>query len=267
LAEWLNVGKWLGAGVVGGFSGRHGGVSKGIFESLNVGLHVPDRPTNVQSNRALVAKHLSITPAGVTYAQQVHGKAVAVVDRRLQGRGAFDHADALPGVDALVTRESNLALAVLTADCVPLLLADSQASVAAVAHAGWRGATAGVVTATVRAMEDLGADVLRIRVVIGPAIRGCCYEVDLPVIRAVTAAYRRFAPGAKAPELPRSARSIGAVMLDLPTLCSHELASLGVHPDHILDTSVCTSCMDGYFSHRRDHGATGRQGGFICLKG
>ncbi len=266
MAQWLNVGKWLGVNVDGGFSGRHGGVSRGAFESLNVGLHVPDQRTDVLHNRALVAKLLSIPPARVTYAQQVHGKAVAVVDRRLQGRGAFDHADALPGVDAMVTRERNMALAVLTADCVPLLLADSRGAVTAVAHAGWRGAAEGVVTATIHAMEDLGADRERIRVVIGPAIRGCCYEVDLPVIRAVTTAYRRFSPGADAPDLPRSARAIGAVMLDLPTLCIHELLSLGVQSAHILDTSVCTSCMDGYFSHRRDHGVTGRQGGFICLR-
>ncbi len=266
MAQWLSVGKWLGVNVAAGFSGRRGGVSRGAFESLNVGLHVPDRPTDVWSNRALVADRLPVDPAHITYAQQVHGKAVAVVDRQLGGRGAFDHGDALPGVDAMVTRERAIALAVLTADCAPLLLADSRSSVVAVAHAGWRGATEGVVTATIRAMEELGAQPERIRAVIGPTIRGCCYEVGQPVIRAVKSAYRRFSSGAKAPELVRSAGSMGAVMLDLPTLCIHELASLGVHPDHVLDTSVCTSCMGGYFSHRRDNGVTGRQGGFICLK-
>ncbi|MCY0870173.1 MAG: polyphenol oxidase family protein, partial [Firmicutes bacterium] len=119
---------------------------------------------------------------------------------------------------------------------------------------------AGVVTETAVAMMKAGARAATLRVVIGPSIRGCCYEVDEPVITAVTAAYRRLS---RQPEgLSRAARP-GHAMVDLATLCRAQLLAIGVAPAHIVDVACCTYCMDGFFSHRLADGPTGRHAGII----
>jgi len=249
------------AGIVAFFSRRDGGASTGPYASLNVGLHVGDDLQSVRDNRARLGALVELPAERITYMQQVHGANVALVGEREVGRGANDLADALPNCDALVTTEVYAGLAVLAADCVPILLADPVAGVIAVAHAGWRGATAGVAAATVAQMVAQGASAERIWVAFGPAIRGCCYEVDGPVITAVERAYKRFAP-TRRPPLLRAASRLHA-QLDLPTLCWHELLAAGVSERHCVDVAICTSCMGGQFSHRAAHGQAGRHAGVI----
>ena len=265
MADMLWIDHFGNGAVVACFSGRDGGVSHAPYASKNLGLHVGDDPLAVLENRRKVARRLDTTADRITYAAQVHGAGVALVGRREIGRGARDLQDALPGVDALVTRAKGVALAVLAADCAPILLADADAGVVAAVHAGWRGATQGVALSALHSMMEQGARAQRVQVVIGPAIRGCCYEVDAPVAQAVHRAVERFSPAGSPPLAPLFSGDSGRSMLDIPALCRDQLVSAGVEARRIVDVGICTKCMPGYFSHRRDNGSTGRHGGFIGL--
>jgi len=150
-----------------GFFGRAGGASSGVFAGLNCGFASSDQQEAVALNRARAAAALDLAPGALAGMRQVHSARVAVVD---------DPA-ARPEADALVTDRPGIGLGVLTADCQPVLLADAQAGVVGAAHAGWRGALAGVLEATVTAMERLGARSGRIVAVIGPTISRPAYEV------------------------------------------------------------------------------------------
>jgi len=159
------------AGVPHGFYGRRGGVSAGLFASLNTGLGSSDQPAHVRENRARALAHLAPDGATLVTLYQVHSaRVVSVTD------GFAD--DARPEADAMVTASPGLALGILTADCVPVLLADREAGVVGAAHAGWKGALADVCGATVAAMAALGAEPARIVAAIGPCIARASYEVD-----------------------------------------------------------------------------------------
>jgi YfiH family protein len=155
-------------GVAHGFFTRQGGVSEGIYASLNCGLGSGDAPETVRENRRRVIAHLGATD--IVSAHQVHGTTALHVD-------AVWPAGVRPKADAMVTATHGLALGVLTADCAPILMADAQAGVVGAAHAGWRGAIAGVLEATIEAMERLGASRSRIMAAVGPCIRQPAYEV------------------------------------------------------------------------------------------
>jgi hypothetical protein len=156
-------------GVRHGFFGRRGGVSTGIYASLNAAVGSCDDPAAVTENYARIAAALGVAPDRLLKAHQLHSPRAVIVD------GPFD--GARPEADALVTATPGLAVAVSTADCAPVLLADPEARVMAAAHAGWRGAFGGVLEATVEAMERLGARRDRIHAAIGPCISLGSYEV------------------------------------------------------------------------------------------
>ena len=151
-----------------GFFTRKGGASSGVFAGLNCGPGSSDQTQVVAINRARVAGAMGVPPEALVTVHQVHSADVAVVDGPLA---------APPKADALVTDRPGLALAVLTADCQPVLMADPAAGVVAAVHAGWRGAQAGVLEATVDRMVELGARPERITAVIGPTISQAAYEV------------------------------------------------------------------------------------------
>ncbi len=153
-----------------GFFTREGGVSRGIFASLNCGFGSGDDADSVAANRARALAALDLPPRLLANPYQVHGTAVAVVDRPWAPGAA-------PRADGVVSRTPGIALGVLTADCAPVLLADAEAGVIGAAHAGWRGALAGIVEATVAAMAALGADRAAITAAVGPCIAQQSYEV------------------------------------------------------------------------------------------
>ncbi|WP_037863364.1 peptidoglycan editing factor PgeF [Streptomyces sp. NRRL S-340] len=228
------------------FTDRWGGVSAVPYEELNLGGAVGDDPAAVRTNRELAAKSLGLDPALVVWMNQVHGADVAVVD------GPWDTAAGIPSVDALVTTRRGLALAVLTADCTPVLLADPVAGIAAAAHAGRPGLVAGVVPAAVRAMVELGADPARITARTGPAVCGRCYEVP----EAMRAEVSAVAPAAYAET------SWGTPALDVSAGVHAQLERLGVHDrEH---SPVCTRESHDHFSYRRDR-TTGRLAGYVWL--
>ncbi|MET9900607.1 peptidoglycan editing factor PgeF [Streptomyces sp. NPDC006446] len=227
------------------FTDRWGGVSAVPFEELNLGGAVGDDPDAVRTNRELAAKSLGLDPARVVWMNQVHGPDVAVVE---EPWGSSD----IPSVDAIVTARRGLALAVLTADCTPVLLADPVAGVAAAAHAGRPGMVAGVVPAAVRAMVELGADPARIIARTGPAVCGRCYEVP-DEMRAEVAAVE---PAAYAET------TWGTPAVDVTAGVHAQLERLGVRDRE--QSPVCTLESGDHFSYRRDR-TTGRLAGYVWL--
>ncbi|MFL1903675.1 peptidoglycan editing factor PgeF [Streptomyces tauricus] len=227
------------------FTDRWGGVSAVPYEELNLGGAVGDDPESVRTNRELAAKSLGLDPARVVWMNQVHGPDVAVVDEPWGERP-------VPEVDAVVTARRGLALAVLTADCTPVLLADPVAGVVAAAHAGRPGMVAGVVPAAVGAMAELGAEPARIVARTGPAVCGRCYEVP-DAMRAEVAAVE---PAAYAET------SWGTPAVDVTAGVHAQLERLGVRDRE--QSPVCTIESDDHFSYRRD-GLTGRLAGYVWL--
>jgi polyphenol oxidase len=158
------------AGIRHGFFTKQGGVSDGIYTSLNCGLGSKDDPARVLANRARVARHLGGTTDQLVTLYQTHSATALVVDKPYPR-------DAVPSADAVVTRTPGLVIGALAADCNPVLFADPVAKVVAAAHAGWRGALGGVLEATITAMESLGAERTRIVAAVGPCINQTSYEV------------------------------------------------------------------------------------------
>ncbi|MGM9330587.1 peptidoglycan editing factor PgeF [Streptomyces murinus] len=227
------------------FTDRWGGVSAAPYEELNLGGAVGDTPEAVAANRELAAKSLGLDPARVVWMNQVHGAEVAVVDEPWGTRP-------VPEVDALVTARRGLALAVLTADCVPVLLADPVAGIAAAAHAGRPGMVKGVVPAAVRAMVELGAAPERIVARIGPAVCGRCYEVP-ETMRAEVAAVEPTA---------HAETSWGTPAVDVSAGVHAQLDRLGVCDR--AHSPVCTLESGDHFSYRRDR-TTGRLASYVWL--
>lgn len=227
------------------FTDRWGGVSAAPYEELNFGGAVGDDPRAVGANRDRAATSLGLDPGDVVWMNQVHGTDVAVVD------GPWGDAP-VPEVDAIVTTRRGLALAVLTADCVPVLLADPVAGIAAAAHAGRPGMIAGVVPAAVAAMTRLGADPARIVARTGPTVCGRCYEVP-EEMRADVAAVE---PAAHAET------SWGTPAVDVAAGVHAQLTRLGVRDRE--RSPVCTRESPDHFSYRRDR-TTGRLAGYVWL--
>jgi purine-nucleoside/S-methyl-5'-thioadenosine phosphorylase / adenosine deaminase len=227
-----------GAGVV--FTTRRGGCSTGPYSSLNLGRRSGDDPETVERNRAALERRFEVT---LVYGRQVHGSSVRRLTetpaREAEPVEADGQATTLPGVAPMV----------LTADCLPIALAGDGA--VAMVHAGWRGLVAGVIAEGVGAIRELSADG-RLTAAIGPGAGGCCYEVGEEVHRAFAA----HGPSA------RRGRN-----LDLKAIARIELERAGVAEIH--DVELCTICSDAslFYSHRREHGITGRQAGFAWLTG
>ncbi|HTD46663.1 MAG TPA: peptidoglycan editing factor PgeF [bacterium] len=240
------------------FTTRRGGVSRGAYDSLNLSSAVGDDPEAVTVNRRRLADAVGMSLGALVEAEQVHGSAVA-----LAGRGGGPPMPPpgapIPGVDALVTADPGLWLAIYAADCVPVLVLDPATPAIAAVHAGWRGAAAGMVPAAFDRMRTaFGTAAAQCRVVLGPAIGGCCYEVDAPVARAMEGA--AWWPEAARPTGP------GRWHLDLRTAIRRQLVDLGVPADHVTIVPHCTACRaDLFFSYRRD-GVTGRMGACIGLR-
>jgi len=224
------------------FSTRLGGVSRPPYDQLNLGRSTADDPAAVTENRARLLREAGLDPARLATAGQVHGARVVEVS------GPGHH----PGCDALLTRTAGVALAVTTADCMSLLF--QAPGVVAAAHSGWRGTADGLPCTTLEAVCRLAGCVPdAVEVAIGPAIRGCCYEVGEDVAS-------RFPAAARVP-------TSGRPRLDLPTAAGHALREAGVRPEAIHDLGACTSCEPAlYYSHRRDQGLTGRHWGVAALR-
>ena len=225
------------AGIRHGFFTRAGGVSNGVYATLNGGVGSNDAPDNVSTNRARMAAALSVAPERLITAYQIHSSEVVVAERPWTQ-------DTRPRADAIVTRAPGMAVGISTADCGPLLFADAQAGVVGAAHAGWRGALTGIVEATIAAMERLGAERARMSVALGPMIRQRSYQVGPEFIARFAAANagnaRFFAPSARAEH----------ALFDLAGYVAARLQRAGIV--HFEDLGRCTCAeADQFYSYRR----------------
>ena len=177
------------SGAQAAVTARSGGVSSGPYASLNLSLSVGDDPANVLENRRRLAAGFGARLADFVFAGQVHGAGVRVVSEADRGSGAFSLEDTIPATDALVTSAPGVVLAILTADCVPIVLHDPVVGVLACVHAGWRGTVARVSAAAVAAMQTLGSRPADVIAGIGPAIAPARYQVGPDVHQAVTQAF------------------------------------------------------------------------------
>lgn len=227
-----------------GFTTRRGGVGRGPYAELNLGRSVDDDPAAVSENRRRVLAAFGADAERTATVHQVHG--AQVVDAR----------DAGPEVraDGIVTDDPAWTLAISAADCVPVLLLDPACGAVAAVHAGWRGVVAGVVDAGVQALSRrYGTRPDRVRVAIGPHISGPRYQVGPEVVEAFTSA--GFPDGIARPDPSAPGRSL----LSVDAAVRVALARSGVRPGHVADGGWCTaSDPRRFFSHRRDHGSTGR---------
>ncbi len=221
------------AGVRHGFFGREGGVSTGIYASLNAGTGSNDDPNATRENRRRIAAGFGIDPAQLVGVHQVHSPNVVTISAPFPGQR--------PHADALVTTTPSLVLSVLTADCAPVLLADAQSGVIAAAHAGWRGALGGVLDATIAAMRAAGAR--DIAATIGPCIHQQSYEVGPEFEAAFSTADPTHARFFVAGEGDR-------MRFDLPGFCASRLDALGVARIEVLEHNTYAD-PQRLFSHRR----------------
>jgi len=225
------------AGVRHGFFTRSGGVSHGVYATLNGGTGSNDAPDNVAENRARMAMALGVTPDRFLTAYQIHSPDVVVVEE------PWTH-DRRPRADAMVTRLPRLAIGVSTADCGPLLFADAEAHVIGAAHAGWRGALAGVIEAAIAAMEKLGAERSRIATALGPTIRQPNYEVGSEFVE------RFLAADADNKRFFKPSTSSGHAMFDLGGYIAERLQRAGI--TNFEDLGLCTYAEpERFFSYRR----------------
>lgn len=243
-------------GVRVAFTGRRGGVSGGPFESLNLSFNVGDERGAVADNRSRLGESIGLPPRDWVLCQQVHGSSVREVGRLEKGMGGRDFWSAMPRTDGLVTSSPGIAIAVLVADCLPVVLTAPMPAVG-VAHAGWRGVMSGVAVAAMRKLAGLSrCEPSDITVLIGPHIRPCCFEVGDEPGREFL---RRFGAGVV------SGRGGGPWKVDLASACAIDLTSAGVRSDRIFASQTCTACGQGYFSHRASGGRAGRQAGIALI--
>jgi YfiH family protein len=244
------------AGIRAGFTTRNGGVSRAPYNSLNLGFNTDDPRYNVEGNRSTLARAFDLQPHQLLTVQQVHGTDVLVVDQPNPDLSHFLQVEC----DAVITNQPGMMIGVLVADCFPVLLHDPLKQVAGVVHVGWRGAAAGILGKTVKAMAaSFGCRAADLTAAIGPGIGAHKYEVDRQVREA-------FRAGAGHWEAIAAEVDLGKWHLDLRHSCQLQLAEAGV-PEGAVDVAEeCTCChREMLFSYRRDAGKTGRQMGFVLL--
>lgn len=254
--------KWCNADVQAMFSFRHDDSADRL--DLDVGFHEHSREDchdTTISNRHKIARALGLDLRHFVFVRQVHGTDVAVVDASHRGMGATSFDENRFAADAVVTDTPDVAIAILVADCVPILFYDPVRRVVGAAHSGWRGTVGHVANKVIDTMtQRFGSRVDDIQVSIGPSIRRCCYEVDDTV---ADKARTEFSPLMAMPRF----RSPGKYLFSMQSAIRMDLSGMGVLNDRIEDVGLCTACrVDHLFSHRREHGKTGRQLAVISLR-
>jgi polyphenol oxidase len=236
-------------GITHGFTSRRGGVSVGPFSSLNLGAGVNDNPDAVRDNRQRALKAVGCPDATWISLAQVHGRVIVQ---------ASPQTDTDTRADGLCTAEANVALAVLAADCVPILMAEKNARAVGAAHAGWRGTCFGIGASLVSELGQFGHAPSSLLAAIGPAIGPCCFEIGPEVVRQMREVF-----GADSPFI--TSHEDGKGHADLWELNKLVLVQSGIPENNIDILRLCTVCDSRFYSHRRDAGITGRQAGVIAL--
>lgn len=251
LETWQNLNSSLKAG----FTTRNGGVSSIPFTSLNLGLHVSDNNTDVVNNRRYIGRKTGFPLEAWVHGQQIHQTDIAAIDDGDKGKGAEEYQHAIKGIDGMITNRKGILCTVCYADCVPLYFFDPVSNFIGIAHAGWKGTVNGIAGKMVKKLESLGVQAANLLTAIGPSISQPFYEVDENVMRHIPEELQR-----------KSAIRMenNRFLLDLKQLNVEILLQYGVLRNNIEITNYCTYRDDYlFFSHRREHGKTGRMMGYI----
>ncbi len=231
--------------IVAGFSTRQGGVSSAPYDSLNLGLSTQDHKEDVLANRKRLFESVGFNTQSLAITGQVHGTSLIWVDEP----GLYK------GYDAIVTESPGILLCLSAADCASVLIADVENNMVGACHAGWRGTVGGIVSKTVAAMLERGADVSTLKAYVSPCISGDNFEVGFEVAEQFDAAFVRQIPGKVKPHI------------DLKLAIQNQLLEKGLSKADIEISTHCTFAeTHQFFSHRAEKGKTGRHMGFIGLK-
>lgn len=261
--EYFTIDHWVNLypNLVAGFTTKNGGESKGPFLSLNVGFHVNDDKDTVNNNRRHLAEKLHFPQDNWVGAQQTHEINIAKITGKNRGLGAKDYLSSLKQTDGLFTTNQGILLTLCYADCVPLYFLHPESGAVGIAHAGWKGTVHGIAEEMIHTFQSEGISPDDILVVIGPSICEDCYIVDDRVIKLVQNRLEHVE------RKPYNLISDHQYKLNLRECNKEILLRAGVQAEKILITSLCTSCQEEhFFSHRRDHGKTGRMMSFIGWK-
>lgn len=232
--------------VSAGVSLRHGGVSRSPYASLNLAEHVGDEPNAVAANRAILFQKTGLTD--LHYCRQVHGTDIINI-----GDQALPISTRPPEADALVTTQCDVALAIFTADCVPIFIVDVTTPAIGIAHAGWRGTLARIAVNTLARMETLfGTVAANCQIHLGPSIQKCCYTVSAALLTQFTDHF--------------GSTVASGTNLNLQSANVNQLVEIGLPTTAISVSPFCTACRtDLFYSHRAEDGQTGRMLSFIKL--
>ncbi len=248
------------------FCTRRGGVSEGAFASLNTSLKEGDTDENISKNWDMVAAAFGVSRRNFIQVHQVHGDRILTIDDAESQ--TFDPQDL--GYDAIITNRPGLALCMKTADCVPVLMVDTEKRIVAAVHAGWRGSSLNISGKVLRLLsERYGTRPQDVQAAIGPAIGACCYEVDAKVYEAMESHPARdkiFVPLSGTGTGIGIGTEMGKWKLNLALANRCQLQELEVPGENIHDANLCTSCASEWFySHRKEGGITGRMLNFIMI--
>lgn len=248
-------------GLIAGFTTKNGGISKGEFESLNLGFHVSDKLTDVCANRQKVAEEIGFSLKKWVGAEQTHDIRIRKLSKIDRGKGADSYDSSFKGTDGFYTNEKGILLTLLFADCVPLFFIAPEKGMIGTAHAGWKGTVKGIAGQMVHHWTMEGISPEQIFITIGPSICKKCYIVDKHVIDLVQNIL------VDVEKKPYNLIKDEQYYLDLREVNRLLLLKAGVPEQNIRSTGYCSNChQKEFFSHRRDHGKTGRMLGFIGWK-
>ncbi|EMA6341261.1 peptidoglycan editing factor PgeF [Bacillus cytotoxicus] len=254
LQAWEDLGN-----ITAGFTTKDGGVSTGSFHAMNLGLHVNDIIENVHENRRILANKLHKPLENWICSEQVHDHHVEKVGHEEKGRGVYVYEDGIQKTDGIYTADKDVCLTSCYADCVPLFFYAPSHGLIGLAHAGWKGTVKEIANEMIQKWKAEGVSTTDIHVAIGPSIGACCYVVDDRVLSAA----KQVINGS----VPYKVISDGQYAIDLKEINRIVCLQAGIKEEHIVMSSLCTSCEEQlFFSHRRDQGKTGRMLSFIGFK-
>ncbi|MDD4346190.1 MAG: peptidoglycan editing factor PgeF [Desulfitobacteriaceae bacterium] len=255
--KYFTIPEWEAYGIQMGFSSRQGGVSDIPYKSLNLGLHVQDKPENVLEDRKLLLSELGAAWSDFALGEQVHGTNVAWVGEENGGRGLCNLDTVVQNIDGLLT-QSLTGLMAMFADCVPVYFYHPVIKAVGIAHAGWKGTLGKICIRVLQELFQAGGKIEDCLIALGPSIGPCCYRIDQALAERFKSEFMQncfltpLGPGQFSLDLRKANRSL--------------LIKAGVKPDNIWTTLACTACnSEDFFSYRRDGGITGRMAGWIRL--
>ncbi len=248
--------------VIHAFSTRVGGVSEGIFSSMNLSFTRGDKEEHVRENYRRIANAIGIDETKLVFSDQVHKTVIHVATREDMGKGIVKQRE-LKEIDGLVTNEPNIPMVTFYADCVPLLFYDPVEHVAGMAHSGWRGTVAKIGEKMVKTMNSLyGTKPENIIAAIGPSICKDCYEISEDVALEFERVFKK-----EQVDTFLEAKENHKYQLDLWKVNEYILTEAGIKREHLDITNLCTCCnSDLLFSHRGNKGKRGNLAAFMCLK-